>query len=266
MTDLPTPDAEAPAPEKKPRTPRARAAEPTPPPPPVAVLLHRVMSDVGAVKKDQYNSQQKFAFRGVDAVVNAVYPALVTHGLVVLPRLVTATRGTSTARSGNVQNTVVVEVEYAFHGPAGDRLVVGPIPGEAFDAGDKATAKAMSVAYRTMWLETLALPTDEEDPDHQVVEAVRTPDGVDPDSPDIRTAATRVHADVVSIVDNTAPGDDRVRQLRGKWTHAGQLGVLQVHVPVPESWGVAPGTTATISDLINGAQGVVLNTAGGTPA
>jgi hypothetical protein len=39
------------------------------------------------------------------------------------------------------------------------------VAGEAFDAGDKATPKAMSVAYRTMMLQTLCLPTDEPDPD-----------------------------------------------------------------------------------------------------
>jgi hypothetical protein len=33
------------------------------------------------------------------------------------------------------------------------------------DSGDKAIAKAMSVAFRTALLQTLALPTDEADPD-----------------------------------------------------------------------------------------------------
>jgi len=36
---------------------------------------------------------------------------------------------------------------------------------ESMDSGDKATAKAMSVAFRTALLQTLCLPTDESDPD-----------------------------------------------------------------------------------------------------
>jgi hypothetical protein len=37
--------------------------------------------------------------------------------------------------------------------------------GEAMDSGDKAVAKAMSVAFRIALLQALALPTDEPDPD-----------------------------------------------------------------------------------------------------
>ena len=36
---------------------------------------------------------------------------------------------------------------------------------EVVDSGDKATAKAMSVAFRTALLQALCLPTDEPDPD-----------------------------------------------------------------------------------------------------
>jgi hypothetical protein len=38
------------------------------------------------------------------------------------------------------------------------------------DSGDKATAKAMSVAYRTALLQVLCLPTDEPDPDSHTYE------------------------------------------------------------------------------------------------
>jgi hypothetical protein len=42
--------------------------------------------------------------------------------------------------------------------------------GEAFDMGDKATAKAMSVAYRTCLLQALTIPTDDPDPDESSYE------------------------------------------------------------------------------------------------
>ncbi len=44
-----------------------------------------VMGDVGAVKKDGRNQQQNFNFRGIDAVVNALSPAMRKHGLTVYP-------------------------------------------------------------------------------------------------------------------------------------------------------------------------------------
>ena len=51
----------------------------------VREALRAVMKDVGAVKKGDRNTQGNFNFRGIDAVTNAVYPALVEHG-VMSPR------------------------------------------------------------------------------------------------------------------------------------------------------------------------------------
>ena len=50
----------------------------------------------------------------------------------------------------------------------------GLVAAEAFDSGDKATAKAMSVALRTFLLQLLALPTDEPDPDSFTYELGQT--------------------------------------------------------------------------------------------
>ena len=55
-------------------------------------------------------------------------------------------------------------VTFSVYGSEGDPIT-GTVAAEAFDSGDKATAKAMSVAYRTFLLQLLCLPTDEPDPD-----------------------------------------------------------------------------------------------------
>jgi hypothetical protein len=47
--------------------------------------LSAIMDEVGVVGKEGFNPQQKFNFRGVDAVVNAVSPALRKHGVIVIP-------------------------------------------------------------------------------------------------------------------------------------------------------------------------------------
>jgi hypothetical protein len=59
---------------------------------------------------------------------------------------------------------VRVKVTYTFIGVNGD-TIKATVVGEAMDSGDKATAKAMSVAFRTALLQSLSLPTDEVDPD-----------------------------------------------------------------------------------------------------
>ena len=60
-----------------------------------------------------------------------------------------------------------LRLEVAFYHVGGGR-VTATVVAEAMDSGDKATAKAHSVALRTALLQTLMLPTNEPDPDHDV--------------------------------------------------------------------------------------------------
>lgn len=131
---------------------------------PVHVALSRVMRDVQAVAKKDRNDFQKFNFRGIDAVVNAVGPAFRTHGVLCLPNVVSQERWTDTTKKDGTQLHVLLEVHFTFVGPSGDVLNATTY-GEAFDSGDKAFSKAHSVAYRTCLLQALCIPTDEPDPD-----------------------------------------------------------------------------------------------------
>lgn len=133
-------------------------------------LLSRVMEDVGAVRKGERNQQQNFNFRGIDAVVNAVSPALRKHGVVVTPEVLSTEYSTvEVGRNRTLMGHVRVTVTYKFWAPDGSYLPA-TVVAESMDSGDKATTKAMSVAFRTCLLQTLALPTDDTDPDHEVYE------------------------------------------------------------------------------------------------
>jgi hypothetical protein len=66
-----------------------------------------------------------------------------------------------------------IEVRYSF--TDGTDTIATVVAGEAMDAGDKATAKAMSVAFRTALLQTFCLPTDEKDPDEDTYVRTSTP-------------------------------------------------------------------------------------------
>jgi hypothetical protein len=131
--------------------------------------LIEVMRAVPVVKKEDRNSQQNFSFRGIDSVLNAVGPALRSVGVVVLPSVQEHHAKEITTKSQAKMNAVFVLVKYTFVGPEGD-ILEAEVPGEAFDAGDKAFSKAMSVAFRTALLQTLALPTDEKDSDSETHE------------------------------------------------------------------------------------------------
>jgi hypothetical protein len=127
------------------------------------------MNDVQGVGKNSKNTQQGFMFRGIDAVINAVGPAFRKHGVIAVPELLNERTEVITTSKGGTMSRVCVEVAYVFYGSEGDSLKA-IVAAEAFDSGDKATAKAMSVAYRTALLQVLCLPTDEPDPDSYTYE------------------------------------------------------------------------------------------------
>jgi len=133
--------------------------------PQIYSLLTQVMTDAGAVKKGDFNSHQKFNFRGIDAVINAVSPALRKHGVVVVPTVITSDyESVQVGQNRTVMGHARITITYTFYAPDGSS-VAATVSAESMDSGDKATAKAYSVAFRTALLQTLCLPTDEPDPD-----------------------------------------------------------------------------------------------------
>lgn len=132
-------------------------------------VIINVMAEVQAVAKKEKNAAQGFNFRGIDAVVNAVGPAFRKAGGFIVPAVINKTTNLLPTRNGGSMNAVALEVEFSIYGDEGEP-VRGTVAAEAFDSGDKATAKAMSVALRTFLLQTLLLPTDDPDPDSQSYE------------------------------------------------------------------------------------------------
>lgn len=147
---------------------------------PIAQALSEIMKAVGAIAKKDKNTSQGFNFRGIDSVVNAVSPALQRFGVVIVPSVVDYQYATvEIGRNRTAMGHVKVKVTYTFIGPMGD-TIAATVVGEAMDAGDKATAKAMSVAFRTALLQSLSLPTDEADPDAQSYERSSADDVIAP--------------------------------------------------------------------------------------
>jgi hypothetical protein len=124
----------------------------------------KVMGAVRPVGKDQKNQNQGFKFRGVDDIVNAVSPAMKQHELFLVPTVLEEREMFGQTSSNKPMKTVVVKVRYELYAVDGSS-VSSVVVAEANDTADKATAKAMSVALRTMLLQTFMIPTGDEDPD-----------------------------------------------------------------------------------------------------
>ena len=124
-----------------------------------------VMRDIKAVAKDQKNVAQGFKFRGIDQFVNALYPALTKHGVFMAPFCVSQSHELKEVTRANgkvaIDKHVHIMMSYAFYAEDGSSVIVGPIPGEGLDSGDKGTNKALSGCLKYALIQTFSVPTED---------------------------------------------------------------------------------------------------------
>lgn len=180
-----------------------------------------VMSEIKSVGKDQKNQAQGFKFRGIDQFVNAMYPALVKHGVFMAPEVVkeehTLKEVTRSNGKEGVDKHVHLLVKYTFYAEDGSSVSVGPIASEGLDSGDKATNKALSAALKYALIQTFSVPTEdmaeadletpeigrsapkegpEKAPSERVTKAPVTPSGfTSPETPTTKSPTTVPSAD-----------------------------------------------------------------------
>ena len=112
------------------------------------------------ITKNRRNTQQGYAFRGIDDVYCALAPLLAKHGLVILPRVISRQSTERQTKNGGVLFYTTVEVEFDFIAAAdGSKATVRTV-GEAMDSADKSTNKAMSAAFKYMAFMAFAIPTE----------------------------------------------------------------------------------------------------------
>lgn len=131
----------------------------------IIAAISRVMSDIGAVGKTSVNKQQDFKYRGIDAVMNALQPALIKHNVCIVPEVLEQAREERITSRGNNLIYAILKVRYDFYASDGT-CVSATVIGEGMDSGDKASNKAMSVAFKYACCQVFCIPTEEfVDPD-----------------------------------------------------------------------------------------------------
>lgn len=141
---------------------------------PVHLAWLRVRADIKKIAKDDYNQNQKYNFRGIDAALNAFGPVTLRHGVNVMPYRVEASyRDTHTSQNKPTRECTV-KVTWRVYGPKGD-FFEAQTAGESLDSADKGSAKAQSVALRTLLLNGGMIPTGDPEPDSSSVERGEAP-------------------------------------------------------------------------------------------
>jgi len=152
--------------------------------PAIYAAINAVMADISkeGIGKDRTNEAQKYKFRGIDDVYNALAPILSRHKLIILPRVLSrevtervSIKEYQGQKKESVLFYVAVEVEFdLIAGEDGSKHTIKTY-GEAMDSGDKATNKAMSAAYKYAAMQAFCIPTEgDNDADghtHEIVPA-----------------------------------------------------------------------------------------------
>lgn len=139
----------------------------------IYTAISDIMSEIGHISKDKRNQQQGFMFRGIDQVMNTLKPLLAKHGVFIVPEVVDAKREErTTARGGNLIYSVLT-VKHHFIAADGSEVMSTTI-GEGMDSADKASNKAMAIAFKYACFQVFCIPTEElaaDDPDNYTVDA-----------------------------------------------------------------------------------------------
>lgn len=143
-------------------------------------LIHKamidIMKEISAISKSKRNEQQKFNYRGIDDVYNAVQPLFAKHGVVVLPEIISSSREERQSKGGGNLIYTHLHIKYKFIAEDASEIYCC-VAGEGMDSGDKSSNKAMAVAHKYAILQTFCIPTEDmPDPDaesHSVIERPR---------------------------------------------------------------------------------------------
>jgi hypothetical protein len=146
-------------------------------------LMGDAMRKISAISKDSVNQTQGFKYRGIDAVMNALYPVMSELGLFIVPEVLEQTREerTSVKTYNNIEKKTtllysILKIRYTMYAPDGSNVSC-VVVGEGMDSGDKASNKALAVGLKYACFQMFMIPTEEMiDPDSESHEVeLKTP-------------------------------------------------------------------------------------------
>ena len=113
---------------------------------------------VEGIPKAHMNLQDQYPYRSIDDVLGRLAPLLARHRLCVLPRILKREGADRLGDNQSVVTSVHVLIAYDLVSSRDGSRHTIKASGEALDSSDKATAKAMSAAYKSAMLQTFCVP------------------------------------------------------------------------------------------------------------
>ena len=139
--------------------------------------LGKVMTDVGAIGKNQENTQQNFKFRGIDDFMNHLHGLFAKHHIIILPSEIEAIQEridyVNSYGKPAVQFRSRIHFNFNFVSTEDGTSVFADGWGEAADNGDKGYNKCKSIALKYVLMQMFLVPTaDIADPDKETPEEI----------------------------------------------------------------------------------------------
>ena len=141
---------------KAPAAKPAKAEKPTD----IFTALIAAQAAIKNVGKNGTNNFDKYKYRGIDDVMDAVHAAFVEAGVIAIPEVLEREQVERTSRKGELMIHTTLTVRYTFYAPDGSS-VSATVQGEGLDRGDKSLNKAMSAAYKYCAFQVMSIPTAE---------------------------------------------------------------------------------------------------------
>jgi len=115
---------------------------------------------IGKDRKVSAGAGGSYAFRGIDDVYCHLSRALVSAGLVIIPKVISNDLSIIERDGGKVSRHVVLHVEFTLIDTDDGSEFTGSGYGEALDTSDKAFGKAASYAYKSFCFQAFCIPTE----------------------------------------------------------------------------------------------------------
>lgn len=128
----------------------------------IAAKLVQVMKTCGYVRKDSENKEQKYKYVSAAAVAEKVNQALVENRLISVPEFSLVSEKEKATAKGGIWQLVTVQCKLTIiDADSGESVTVVSL-GTGTDPGDKAAAKAQTMAMKYAWLTALNIETGDE--------------------------------------------------------------------------------------------------------
>ena len=150
--------------------------------PSVYAAINAITAELAAsgIAKTRTNEVDDYKYRSIDDVLDRLAPLLAKHRLCVLPRALERTVTERSDEQNRLLLHVALRVSFTLTSVEDGTSHEVEAYGEALDGGDKATAKAMSAAYKAAMVQTFCIPvagTDDADrTTHQLSPRTHSPE------------------------------------------------------------------------------------------